>query len=172
MAAAASTQAYPSGPPPGVTGGFGELTCNQSGCHTSFELNAGRSERLGDLVISGLPERYEPGKSYAIKLAVSHTQDRRYWGFQLAARAKATGAQAGQLKPVDAGTQIVEQNGIEYIEHTLDGSPTNIFNFLWVAPGATAGDVVIHSTANAADGDVSPEGDYIYSTSVAVSPAN
>jgi hypothetical protein len=54
-----SVGAYPGGPDPAVTGGFGEPTCNQSGCHNSFELNAGRAPGLGDLVVSGLPTQYE-----------------------------------------------------------------------------------------------------------------
>src|SRR3990167_4648076 len=50
---ATSIRAYPGGPPPGVTGGFGERTCNQSGCHNTYALNEGRTAGLGDLVLSG-----------------------------------------------------------------------------------------------------------------------
>lgn len=165
-----SIRAYPGGPDPGVTGGFGEQTCNQSGCHASYALNAGRASGLGDLLISGLPKTYEPGKSYTVKLAISHTMDRRHWGFQLAARVKATGAQAGELKPVDGNTQVLEKDSIQYIEHTLEGIAVNIFTFDWVAPGSPAGEVIIHASGNAADGDMTSEADYIYSTAVTVSP--
>lgn len=165
-----SVRAFPAGPDPGVTGGFGEPTCNQSGCHNSFELNAGRAAGLGDLVVSGLPTQYEPGKTYPIKLAITHTQDRKYWGFELAARAKATGLQAGNLKAIDGGTQVMEEKGIQYIEHTLEGIATNAFNFNWVAPSSPVGEVIVHAAGNAADGSDSPDGDYIYTTSVAVSP--
>lgn len=165
-----STRAYPGGPDPGVTGGFGEQTCNQSGCHASFALNTGRVSGLGDLLVSGLPDHYESGKSYIVKLAISHTQDRRHWGFQLAARMKATGAQAGELKAIDGNTQVLEKNAIQYIEHTLDGIAVNVFTFNWVAPGSQAGEVIMHVSGNAANGDMSSEGDYIYSTAVTVSP--
>ncbi len=169
---AASLRAYSGGPDAGVTGGFGEPTCNQSGCHNSLELNAGKASGLGDVVMTGLPTQYEPGKTYSIKLAVTHTQDRKYWGFQLATRVKETGAQAGELKPIDGGTQIiVGKNGIPYLEHTLDGIATNTFNFSWVAPSGPGGDVVINVAGNAADGGGSPDDDYIYATSVTVSPA-
>lgn len=144
------------------------MTCHQSGCHLSFELNAGKANGLGDLVISGLPKQYEPGKTYPIKLAVTHVQDRRYWGFQLAARVKETGAQAGELKAIDDSTQVLDEKGIQYIEHTLKGIASNTFNFNWVAPNSPAGEVIMHAAGNAADGDDTPEGDYIYSASVTV----
>ena len=165
-----SVRAYPAGPEPAKTGGFGELTCRQSGCHVSYELDAGKTSGLGDLLISGLPTQYEPGKIYPVKLAVTHTQDRRYWGFQLAARMKETGAQAGELKPTDDSTQVLDEKGITYIEHTLKGIAANTFTFSWVAPTTSGGEIVIHAAGNAADGDDTPEGDYIYSTSVTVAP--
>jgi len=168
---AASVRAYSGGPIPAVTGGFGEPTCNQSGCHNSLELNAGRALGLGDVVITGLPKQYESGKTYPIKLAVTHTQDRKYWGFQLAARLKATGVQAGELNPIDSGTQVVDKDGIHYIEHTLEGIATNTFNFNWVAPSSSGGEVIMHASGNAADGGGSPDEDYIYTTSVTISPA-
>ncbi|OFW15383.1 MAG: hypothetical protein A3H29_02370 [Acidobacteria bacterium RIFCSPLOWO2_02_FULL_67_21] len=168
---AASIRAYPTGPDPAVTGGFGERTCAGAGCHSTYELDEGKTAKLGDILIEGLPGQYEPGKTYPIKLVNSHTQDRRHWGFQLAARAKATGAQAGELSTIDGTTQILTEKGIQYIEHTEQGITSNTFQFTWTAPSAPAGEVVMHASGNAADGDGSPEGDYIYSTSVAVSPA-
>lgn len=170
--AATSIRAYPTGPDPAVTGGFGEPTCNQSGCHNTFELNAGRALGLGDLSIAGLPKQYEPGKTYPIKLAITHTQDRGAWGFQLAARVKATGAQAGELRTVDDDrVQILVEKDIQYIEHVEKGTQFNVFEFNWVAPSSPVGEVIMHAAGNAANGDISADGDYIYSTSVTVSPA-
>ena len=101
-----TVRAYPAGPPPGVTGGFGEPTCSQSGCHATFELNAGKAMGLGDLVISGFPKQYEPGKAYPIKMTITHaTPDRVVFGFQFAARVKDSGTQAGELHVTeDAGS--------------------------------------------------------------------
>lgn len=166
-----SVRAYGSGPDAAKTGGFGEVTCSQSGCHVSFDLNEGKAKGLGELMISGLPKQYEPGRMYPITLAVAHTEGRGYWGFQLAARVKETGAQAGELKPIDGSTQIVDEKGIQYIEHTLQGIAANTFEFIWVAPGSPAGEVIVHASGNAADGNGSPEGDYIYNTSVSVAGA-
>lgn len=159
-------RAYPAGAPPAVTGGFGEETCAK--CHNTYELNAGRSSGLGDLAVSGLPEQYQPGKTYPVKVEVAHTQDRAAWGFQLAARLKESGAQAGELKPMDASTQILSEKGIQYVEHTADGIFSNVFEFNWVAPDSPVGDVIVNVVGNAANGDASPTGDYIYSTSVTI----
>ena len=153
-----------------MTGGFKEGTCAQSGCHNSFDLNAGKASKLGDIVIEGLPKQYEPGKTYPVKLTVTHTQGRQAWGFELAARMKATGAQAGTLKPADNKTQIIDEKGVQYLEHTVDGVGASVFTFDWVAPSSPAGEIVVDAAGNAADGDGGPEGDYIYSTSVTVSP--
>jgi hypothetical protein len=164
-----SVRAYGSGPDPAVTGGFNETTCNQSGCHNSYDTNAGRASKLGDIVIEGLPKQYEPGKTYPVKVIVTHMEGRMYWGFELASRVKDGGTQAGTLMPADDKTQIVEEKGIQYIEHTLDGIEANTFTFNWTAPAKPAGEIVFDAAGNAADGDGSAMGDYIYTTSVAVS---
>ena len=67
------------GPPAQRTGGFGEQTCNSAGCHSSFSLNAGRSLG-GDFLISGVPENYQLGQSYPLKVLISHPGQSR-WGF-------------------------------------------------------------------------------------------
>src|SRR5919201_730472 len=99
LVAVASLHAYPKGAPPGVTGGFGEGTCNE--CHDSYALNAGRAAGLGDIVVTGFPKEYKAGESYPIKVEITHQQDSGAWGFELATRAKDTHAQAGTLKPID-----------------------------------------------------------------------
>ena len=76
-----------------MTGGFGEDTCAK--CHSSYDVNAGRAMGLGDLVVSGLPSAYRPGATYPIKVELTHSQDEGLWGFELAARAKDAGEQAG-----------------------------------------------------------------------------
>ena len=163
-----SIRAYPGGPPPGVTGGFGERTCNQSGCHNTFALNEGRTSGLGDLVISGVPEQYQPGMTYSVKVTITHTEGRDAWGFQLAARVKETGAQAGEFKPTDGNTQTLLEKGIQYMEHTLGGTNSNVFELNWAAPSSSTGEIVLHAAGNAADGSLSPDGDYIYSSSATI----
>jgi len=170
LVAVVSLHAYPKGAPPGVTGGFGEGTCQE--CHDSYALNAGRAQGLGDVVLTGFPKEYKPGEMYPIKVDVTHQQDGGAWGFQLTTRASDTHAQAGTLKPNDAHTQILSMQNIDYITHTAEGTFSNVFEFSWVAPAAPAGEIVVNAAANAANGDASPVGDYIYSTSLSMSPSH
>ena len=161
--------AYPAGPPPGASGGFGETTCIQ--CHKSYTLSAGRALALGDVVISGFPNQYEPAKTYPVKLEITHTKDRMLWGFQLTTRLKGAGTQAGELKPKDANTQVLVEKDIQYIGHTGEGIFSSVFEFTWVAPSSPVGAIVIDAAGNAANGDGSPTGDYIYSTTLTISSA-
>jgi hypothetical protein len=163
------THAYPLGAPAGFTGGPGENTCVV--CHSTYLLNAGRERGLGELVIEGLPDLYEPGHTYPVTVTLTQTKDRAYWGFQLAIRGQNGGAQAGELMPIDSHTQIVRARGLQYVESTQDGAESTAFQFTWVAPAIDMGPVLVSATGNAADGDDSPVGDFIYATSAILSPA-
>jgi hypothetical protein len=170
LASIATLRAYPKGAPPGRTGGFGEGTCVE--CHVSYDLNDGRTKGLGDLVVTGFPKEYKPGETYPIKVEVTQMQDSGVWGFELATRAKDTRAQAGTLKPADTTTQIESDSNIDYITHTAEGTFSNTFTFTWVAPAMAVGEIVVSAAANAANGDASPVGDYIYSTSLSLVPSH
>lgn len=151
------------GPPPGVTGGFGEGNCTQ--CHRTNAVNSGP----GSLVISG-PSTYVPGTAYPVRVTISQAGQQR-WGFELASRTSAT-QQAGTLIPGEDGyTQLLpELNGVQYISHTEAGTrfgtlDSASFDFLWRAPDAAAGTVQFHAAGNAANGSANNQGDFIYTTS-------
>jgi hypothetical protein len=161
-------RAYPHGAPPGTTGGFGEPTCQQ--CH----FGAGLNEAGGTLALDGVPGRYTPGETYRLVVRL-----RRAWlgaaGFQLAART-ADGAQAGTLAPDDPRTQVQPgPRGVQYAGHTVAGSAapspdSAAWTVDWTAPPAGTGPVTLSAAANAADGDRSPLGDYVYALERAVAP--
>ncbi len=161
--------AYSSGPPPGHTGGFGEPTCQV--CH-SF----GPSD--GSFSILGAPAQYTPGEVYPITVEISQSGQAR-WGFQLAARFDNDETQAGSLIVTDPdNTQIMEQGGIQYISHTflgtqwgtLDGPVT--WTFDWMAPTDGTGTVRFNAAGNAADGDGTPDGDFIYTDETVSDPSS
>lgn len=161
--------AFSEGPPSEHTGGFGEETCAE--CHIGTPVNGGP----GRVVISGAPTAYRSGTVYPITVRVEDPgADRMRWGFQLSARTQ-SGAQAGNLTPSNGLTQLAETfNGIQYIEHTLDGTRLGMpagadFVFNWTAPDAPAGPIVFHAAGNAADGSFSELGDRIYTTSLTIS---
>jgi hypothetical protein len=168
LAAPPLVLAYREGPLPAMTGGFGEETCAK--CHFDHALN----DPGGSLKIDGVPERVEPGREYAITIAVTHAAAKRA-GFELSARradGPDAGTQAGTFRAADARTQIVTAPGgtIQYIQHTKLGSDLarpnqGRWTFYWTAPPASSGGIIFHAAANAANDDESALGDFIYTAS-------
>lgn len=146
---------YPDPPPPAHTGGFGEPTCHA--CHFDGPLNAPE----GTFRVTGVPDRYTAGARYALTVSLTHPQMQR-GGFQLAAR-RANGTQAGHFPPAD-GLTVDTAVGIAYVRPTTIpwAADTSRWTFTWTAPDTTAGPVAFHAAANAANGDDSDFGDFIY----------
>ena len=165
LAAPPLVLAFREGPLPAMTGGFGEETCTK--CHFDNPLNA----RGGVLLVQGVPATYVAGREYAITIAVSHPEAKRA-GFELAVRVAEgldKGQQAGMLRGPDTRTQIVFVPGrtVQYLQHTKAGSDLNgrhegRWTIYWTAPPSSAGRVVFHVAANAANDDASALGDFIY----------
>ncbi|MGH9822216.1 MAG: choice-of-anchor V domain-containing protein [Blastocatellia bacterium] len=166
--------AFAEGPVAARTGGPGELTCDTSGCHNSFALNSGS----GQFTIEA-PATYQPGQSYQITVhEVTSDTTRRRWGFQLTALTKKK-AQAGNLMATST-TQILTDNSLgktrQYIEHNLQGTFEGLiggtsWTFTWVAPSSNIGAVTMYAAGNMANGDGTPNGDFIYTTSTVIGPA-
>lgn len=168
VCAAPRAAAYADAAPPGFSGGFGEPSCHA--CHFHAELNSGP----GRVTIAGVPDRFTPGRRYPLTITLSRP-DMQLGGFQLTARFKDGGAQAGSVAP-DAGerdrVRIDVQRGVQYANQRRTGtalSSTNAaaWTLIWTAPPA-GGPVVFHVAANAADGDETAESDYVH-TAVAES---
>lgn len=155
--------AFSAGPPPGVTGAFGESDCTD--CHLGNALNVAG----GSLTISGVPTNYTPGgPPIPITVTISKSGQRR-WGFELAVRARATGAQAGILG-VSSTTRIQTSTNIQYISHNTSGTQINAsqgtWTFNWTPPSSNAGEIVFAAASNAANGDGTNSGDFIYTRQV------
>jgi hypothetical protein len=165
---------YPASPPPAHTGGFGEPTCYE--CHFEGELN----EAGGSLMLDGLPEAYEPGRTYRITVTLTRP-GLAQGGFQLAARfaeGATAGRQAGTLRAIDERVEVVRagEPAVEYASHSFEGtepvSPDTVrWAVEWSAPAEAGGDVAFHAVGNAADGDASPFGDRIYATARSIKAA-
>ncbi|MBZ5494969.1 MAG: DUF5777 family beta-barrel protein [Acidobacteriia bacterium] len=155
---------YSSGPLPRHTAGFREPTCHQ--CHSSYRLDEGRTIG-GVFEIRGVPKTYERGQVYPITVIVGQPGQSR-WGFELSVRHTRSGNQAGQLASVDSTTQVKEEAGVQYIEHTSTGTREGTadgpveFYFNWTAPDPSGGPVFFNAAGNAADDSGTPSGDYIY----------
>ncbi len=155
---------YGKGPLPRHTGGYNENTCAR--CHSDFGLNEGRHIG-GVFLLKGVPERYEAGRKYRVAILIAHPGQSR-WGFQLSARFAGSGLQAGELEPLDTSTKTLKAGGIQYIEHTAEGTRNGSvdgpveFHFDWIAPAHGRQRVIFTAAGNAADGSEEPTGDYIY----------
>lgn len=171
---AGAPRAASSGPDPALTGvpaggGFAaEGSC--TACHTGAPANP---DAAGRIALEGAPERYEPGRRYALALRVSHPDpSRTRWGFQLTAVDAASFGPAGELVVTDpVATQRVEggPGGRHYLEQSADGTGIGEaggmrWTFAWVAPEDGA-DVAFYATANAANTDGSDQGDWIFTPS-------
>ena len=164
---------FPEGPPLAHTGGFGEPTC--AACHFDGDTN----DAAGTLTLSGVPERYEPGRSYRVVVSLERPELVR-GGFELAARfsaGKKVGHQAGALRASSERVTIQKPSSgdVQYAYQTLAGSLPNtdrraLWELDWEAPASGAGPVVFHVAANAGNGDESQFGDWIYSDSLITRP--
>lgn len=150
-------------PPTGNTGSDGN---NCTGCHGDFALNSGG----GNVTISGLPTTgYVPNQTYTFSLTVTHgSADRTRWGFSIAAR-NVSNADIGTFSTTNANAAI---NGNELSHNNAPStSATNTFTFnnlKWTAPSSGAGanaTVTFFYAGNAANGNGSSGGDFIYSGS-------
>jgi hypothetical protein len=161
---------YAEGAPPGFSGGFNEQSCHA--CHFHEDLDSGP----GRVTIAGVPERFAAGERYPLTVTLTRP-GMKLAGFQLTARFKDGGAQAGTLGPGpedEARVGIDVQDGVQYANQRRQGSEATTpdaarWSLVWTAP-ETGAPVVFHASANAANGDETAEGDYVHTTVVDVVP--
>ena len=168
-------RASASGPSPSFTDAPAEGNC--TACHIGSTINSGE----GDMQISGLPAAYVAGQEIPITVSLSD-QSAVVYGFQLTG-IDSSGETVGSFALPGSSPsrlQIVNNlvNGSQrtYVEHTVDGLigtqfGSNSWTFVWTAPAVSSGPVTFYAAGNAANGDGSPSGDLIYSTSKVIQPA-
>ena len=166
-----ASHAYADGAPPGFSGGFKEESCHA--CHFHAEPNSGG----GRVTIEGVPAKFAAGERYTLTITLTRAGMKRA-GFQLAARFKDSGAQAGTLAPSSADGERVKvektQSGVQYAGQkqagsSVDAGDTARWTIEWTAPDH-AGPVMFHVAANAADGNESADGDFVYTASSESAP--
>ena len=156
---------YAEGPPPGFSGGFKEDSCHA--CHFHEELNSAG----GRVTIEGMPSSFEAGQRYTLSVTLRRAGMKRA-GFQLATRFKDTGAQAGTLMPGPGEgerVRVESQSDVQYASQKKDGSSVGTeatqWTIEWTAPDR-GGPVIVHVSANAADGNESADGDFVYTVAI------
>ncbi len=165
-------RASSSGPPASHTSAPGEQTCAISGCHTS-QVNGGS----GTLTLSGLPEiGYVINERYDVTVTLRQTGQKAF-GFELTVLDD-QGRTAGEFDVLEPSrTEVVSgfvgRNQRKYLAHILGGTipnGTGQSNWVvrWKAPAQNVGRVTFYVAGNAANGDGSNNGDFIYTLSRAV----
>ncbi|WP_372638537.1 choice-of-anchor V domain-containing protein [Fodinibius sp.] len=162
--------AYPEHLTGAFTGGFGEQTCRS--CHFDYDLNPGE----GRLSVSGVPGRITGGETLELRIRLEREELGRA-GFQLSAR-YAEGKQAGSFEIGDNDRMMFSKaapDSVEYLQHSSRGSEPlreqeTSWTVTWRAPQSLAGPVTFHVAANAANGDQSEFGDFIYTEEITANP--
>ena len=164
--------AYAFGPDPAMNGINGaSQTCNTAGCHTSFRLN----DPSGSVSVSGLPSAWDAGQTYPLTVTIQRSNQRAF-GFQLSAVVDATNRQAGSFG-IAGNVQVIcgsltsvpascgNTSAIQFAEHRSpqSGSGMGTFTVNWTAPAdASLGAIRFNVAGNAANGDGTNQGDYIF----------
>ncbi|MBI2470946.1 MAG: hypothetical protein HYV59_06840 [Planctomycetes bacterium] len=166
--------AWSTGPEAYRTGAPGDKgTCNDSGCHNSFSLNSGSAK----FSITG-PASYTPGKTIKLKVSFGGSSGKLH-GFEMTA-VDADNNHVGKFKAIGKITQVIKPNdyrGLKkedkgtYIEHTLSGNKKKSWKVKWIAPANATGTVTFYAAGNDANGNGTYTGDYIYTTTLEISPS-
>ncbi len=159
--------AFSSGPPDERTGSPADnfKTCNDVGCHDSHNVDSGSA----GFTISA-PATYTQGEVVNVNISFNDSGTAKH-GFELSAL-DADNNHVGAFSSIDDTTQTTNGN---YIKHTFTGSnqPGNAsWSVQWTAPDSEVqGPVTFYAAGNEANGDNTPQNDYIYTATAQVDSA-
>lgn len=154
-------EASSAGPPPGFSGAPDENNC--TACHVGPSNN-------GQFAILDAPVTYKPGQIYQLRVRhVNADTTRKRWGFQMTALAGPLGA--GDFINITTNTQVVLDNGRQYVQHTSAGTFAGQtggaeWPISWTAPPTSVGPVSMYAAGNQANQGTGPDGDQIYTASL------
>ncbi len=162
--------AYASDPPAGATGGAGQATCNQSGCHTSAAV-----PYAGAVTISGVPNPVAPSTTYNVTLTAA--SNAVVGGFELMCL-NASNAQCGTLA-AGTGSSWLTSGGKQYVRQdnpvTYAGGIVS-WTFTWTSPASlTNNNIIFYYVSLAANDNGGKSGDNSltgsFATQLAAAPA-
>jgi uncharacterized protein (TIGR03437 family) len=169
---------FSTGPPAQRTGAAVDGGNNCTLCHRTF---APANSGTGRVFITA--GGYTPGVKQNI-LVTLQDPDAMRWGFQMTARLRSDETKAAGTFTVAAplrvrcedGSDAPCNGGKEFIEHTQPATQLGTrnqgsFTVEWTPPAQDAGEIILYAAGNAANGDGTPNGDHIYTTSFVLRPA-
>lgn len=139
-----------------------ELNCLTAGCHIGNPVNASGGA-LAIKLMDGANEVNEwvAGKQYNVNVTLSKDGASKY-GFEISAKQGTGAMNFGTLTP-GTTTTFAPLTDSKYITHSSAGGGN--WNFTWTAPAAGSDPVTFYVAGNAANGDNTTNGDFIYTTS-------
>lgn len=162
-------QTYAGGAPPNWNGAPGSNgTC--VACHSGADVNSGTGA-----VTLAAPATFAPGDTLELVVAVDNTTEpnpERRQGFLISVHDAASGEHAGQLVVLDPMTTQPAQGDENFLTQTPVGSTVAEWAMQWVAPEDAPDSVTVYVAANAANGNGSPSGDFIYTTTAALAKSS
>ena len=170
-------QSSSGGAPSGFAGDFenngAPQTCNNAGCHATFDLNSGS----GGVTVEA-PASVAPGETVRITVTVDNqteTDGARRQGFEAIVKDPASGEAVGRVTLLDAlNTRFAGFRAADtvYVTHTGDGTARTAWSFDWTAPTAEVpAGYRVYVAGNAANGNGTPSGDRIYTTTADIAAA-
>ncbi len=178
-AAAAVVAVVATAPPPaasksgGANPGFaGNITLSDGTpqactvCHFGADLNGGDSGLLVDVAGTAAPGETVPITITLDNQTPEATPGSRRQGFQATVRDPASGALWGRLVLSDAANTAFAGDGAfrdtSYVTHTLAGTGQTTWTFDWEPGAERSGTARVYVAANAANGNGTSSGDYVY----------
>lgn len=153
------------------TGHTGATGTYCTSCHSDYSLNSGG----GSVTVSGLPSGfYQAGVAYPFTVTVNFPSATiKKWGFAIKAVNPTGGAAVGTFSTTNTTYTRISNNEATSKTAPSTAAGANSYTFTgltWTAPttGSTTPTVKFYYVGNAADGDGSEAGDYIYAGNVSI----
>ena len=145
-----------------MTGAPGEGDC--SGCHSGNSPNSDPNGSI-TITIDSSNGEYIPGKTYDVKVRVSHLLRNRF-GFALTTRKANSTDHLGNFYADTASGVFNRTEMVAHRRASIDASQQRTWNFKWQAPLNETEDITIYAAGVAANGDNGNDGDLAYTTFV------
>ena len=141
-------------------------------CTTCHSGNAVNDALGGGSVTINAPESAAPGETVTITVAVTNAVAESSQGFSATVKTP-DGVFVGDFTIPDPATVRLADGNDAYVTHTFTSNGQTSWTFEWTAPSTDVpSEVVIYTAGNAADGNGSTTGDYIYTATHTISLAS
>lgn len=168
-----------SGSHPGSTGAPGDLTCAQSGCHTTASITQD-SGLVNTLLFTSIDTTYTPGTNYTLTLQVAKPNISKF-GFELVALKDSTNTNIGNFTVIES-TRTQKINHLAgggdlrfSMTHKTAGTTTSTpgstqWKMRWTAPPTNVGTITFWYATNCTNNNGLNTGDQLFLSHFQIRP--